>query len=82
MVGLSQNPDLIAARGLRRAGIPTIIAVALLCAYLAARAFAVAHEFPMPGADIGIRDFWKDGIDCRKYFRLKDWIPVRTFCPT
>jgi hypothetical protein len=81
MVGLFPNSDPVAARRLRRAAFPTIIAVAVLCAYLAARAFAIAHGFPMSGADIGTRDFWKDGIHCREYFRLKDGLPVRTVCP-
>jgi hypothetical protein len=31
MVGLSQNPDLVATRRLRRAAAPTLIALALLC---------------------------------------------------
>jgi hypothetical protein len=36
MVGLSQNPDSVAPRRLRRAAVPTLIALALLCVYLAA----------------------------------------------
>jgi len=45
MVGLSQNPDLVATRRLRRAAAPTLIALALLCVYLAIRAFSIAHGF-------------------------------------
>jgi hypothetical protein len=39
MVGLSQNPDLVATPRLRSAAAPTLIALALLCVYLAIRAF-------------------------------------------
>ena len=44
-VGLSQNPDLVATRRLRRAAAPTLIALALLSVYLAMRAFSIAHGF-------------------------------------
>jgi hypothetical protein len=75
------DADLVTARRLRRAAAPAIIAVALLCGYLAIRAFSIAHGYPLPGADIGTRDLIKGGIHCREYYRLKDGLPVRTVCP-
>jgi hypothetical protein len=81
MGGPSQNTNVIAGRRLRRAAMPTIIAMVLLCSYLGWRAHAIAHGFPTPGNEIGTRDFMKDGAHCREYFRLKDGTSVRTVCP-
>jgi hypothetical protein len=47
MVGLYQNPDLVATRRLRRAATPTLIALALLCVYLAIRAFSIGDLFEL-----------------------------------